>query len=142
MKIESQGLSLNGYVIVVEDDLTLRMVLTDILSELGGQVCGFDNADDALVHLLASHGECSLVIADHGVPGALKGLEFIQMVREKWPHMPTVLTSGFQADGIGDVQPVAFLFKPWTVEELIAAIKSSISQTSAIRQQGADQPRD
>lgn len=141
MKLETDGLSLRGRtVLIVEDDLTLRTVLTDILVELGAGVSGFDNAEDALIHLLENHGDCSLVIADHGVPGTLKGLELLQMVGEKWPEIPAILTSGYQLESLGDGLPIEFLFKPWSVDELTGAITKALARKPGITQQGADQP--
>lgn len=139
MKLEADGLSLRGCrVLVVEDDDTLRMVLTDILAELGAAASGFDNAEDALFHLLENHGDCSLVIADHGVPGTLKGLELLQMVGEKWPEIPTILTSGFQLESFGERLPFEFLFKPWSVDELTAAISRALAKPG-LTQQDVDQ---
>ncbi|MFP3371666.1 response regulator [Pseudomonas sp. SIMBA_068] len=113
----------------MEDDETLNMVLAQILTELGACVASFSNAEDALIGLLENHGACSLVIADHGVPGALKGLEFLQMVAEKWPHIPAILTSGYQLQPTG-APPVTFLFKPWSVEELLSAIGQAMAGDS------------
>ncbi|MGJ7547650.1 response regulator [Pseudomonas alloputida] len=140
MKLEADGLSLRGCtVLVVEDDVTLRMVLTDILAELGGAASGFDNAEDALIHLLENHGDCSLMIADHGVPGTLKGLELLQMVGEKWPEIPTILTSGFQLESLGESLLFEFLFKPWSVDELTAAISRALARNPDITRQDVDQ---
>ena len=140
MRLDADGLSLSGHhVLIVEDDETLNMVLAQILTELGACVASFGNAEDALIGLLENHGACSLVIADHGVPGALKGLEFLQMVAEKWPHIPTILTSGSQLQPTGNAPPVTFLFKPWAVEELLSAIGQAM-RDSVFTPLGADRP--
>ena len=74
-------------------------------------------------------GACSWVIADHGVPEALKGLEFLKLVAKKWPHIPAILTSGYQLQPTG-APPVTFLFKPWSVEELLSAIGQAMAGDS------------
>lgn len=127
MEIDSEGLSLQGRsVVIVEDDTTLRELLADIIGELGGQCSAFANAEDALIHLLENHGACSLIIADHGVPGSIKGTEFLNMVAEKWPGLPAILTSGWKIDRVcNDPLPI-FLFKPWSMSELIQAIKQAL----------------
>lgn len=54
MKLDIEGLSLSGKtVVVVEDDPTLQTLLVDILIELGAVCDAFDNAEDALIHLMA-----------------------------------------------------------------------------------------
>lgn len=42
--------------------------------------------------------DCSLIVVDHGVPGGIKGMEFISMAHERWPGLPAILTSGYQLD--------------------------------------------
>ena len=72
MEFETKGLSLTGMkVLVLEDDQTLRTLVSDIIRELGGDCATFDNADDALIELLEQHGSFSLAIADHGLPGSI-----------------------------------------------------------------------
>jgi DNA-binding NtrC family response regulator len=120
MKLNTEGLSLSGKkVVVVEDDGTLRTVLVDIL-QLGADCDAFTTAEDALIHLMGINGECSFIVADHGVPGSIKGMEFISMVHEKWPGLPAILTSGYQLDASGVTPPVSYLFKPWSLEKLRA----------------------
>ncbi|QHG65186.1 response regulator [Pseudomonas putida] len=123
MKLAVEGLSLLGKtVVVVEDDETLRSLLVDILIELGAECDSFSNSEDALIHLMALKGECSLVVVDHGVPGNIKGMEFISMAHERWPGLPAILTSGYQLDASEVTPPVSFLFKPWSIDELADAI--------------------
>lgn len=130
MLIENNGLSLDGQVIVlVEDDVALRHLAADIITELGGDCLAFESADDALIALLESHGRCSLIIADHGLPGQIKGAEFLTLVNGKWPAIPTILTSGYQLEVAHHRKPSEFLFKPWSLNELIDAM--SLALTSA-----------
>ncbi|MGR6497967.1 response regulator [Pseudomonas fulva] len=128
MQVDNKGLSLDGLtVIVVEDDKTLRQLMTDIVTELGGLCIAFETADDALICLLESHGECSLIIADHGVPGAVKGSEFLDMVNEKWPTIPTILTSGYRLEVGHGRKHFEYLFKPWSLDELIETMTFTLS---------------
>ena len=126
MKFEAEGVALDGRtVVIVEDDATLRSLLSDILGELGADCLEFDNAEDALVRLLELHGNCSLIIADHGVPGSLKGMELISLAHEKWPCLPAIITSGYQLDISSLTPPAFFLFKPWSIDALVTAIKAA-----------------
>lgn len=127
MKLDVEGLSLSGMtVVVVEDDETLRTLLVDILVELGAGCDAFGNAEDALMHLMRLKGECALMVVDHGVPGSIKGMEFISMAHEKWPGLPAILTSGYQLNASEVTPPVIYLFKPWSLEELIVAIDQAL----------------
>ena len=74
MKVNWEGLlPIQGEIVVVEDDPTLRLLMVDIVSEIGATVRQFDSADDALTYLLQAHEKCRMVIADHGVPGQIQG---------------------------------------------------------------------
>lgn len=127
MRLQVKCPALSGLMVtVVEDDPTLRELLVDILTELGASCAAFDNADDALMNLIALKGSCSLMIVDHGVPGSINGTEFILMVHEKWPNIPAILTSGFQLDAQKATPPVSFLFKPWSVDDLVKSINSHL----------------
>lgn len=123
MEIESPSFSLAGcWVVTVEDDETLCTVLTDILSGFGARCSAFNNAEDALVHMLQSQDVPDLVVADHGVPGSIKGLEFAEMVHEKWPEIPVLLMSGFLLDTSESTPPLVFVFKPWSIADLVDAL--------------------
>ena len=99
MYVNWEGLlPIRGGIIIVEDDPTLRELMVNIVEEVGAKALAFETADDALTYLLQAHDECSLVIADHGVPGQIQGTEFIEMVRGKWPTIASILTSGYLID--------------------------------------------
>lgn len=128
MLIKNTGLSLDGMVVIlVEDDVMLRRLAVDIIIELGGVCLAFESADDALIALLERHGTCSLIIADHGLPGQIKGAEFLTLVNGKWPGIPTILTSGYQLEVGHQRKPSEFLFKPWSLDELIDAMSLSLA---------------
>ncbi|MBC3480260.1 response regulator [Pseudomonas sp. P1B16] len=133
MKLDMDRPSLSGMtVVVVEDDETLRTVLVAILAEMGATCVAFGNAEDALIRLLESKGACSLMIVDHGVPGCIKGMEFISMVHEKWPGLPAILTSGFQLDTSTVAPPFSYLFKPWSIDELVATIGRTLASATYV----------
>ena len=49
MNVNWEGLlPISGIVLVIEDDPTLRILMTDILTEIGAQSLAFETADDAL----------------------------------------------------------------------------------------------
>lgn len=123
MNVNWEGLlPIQGEIIVVEDDPTLRMLMVDIVSEIGATVRQFDSADDALTYLLQAHQKCRMVIADHGVPGQIQGTEFIAMVKSRWPSIEAILTSGYALDLATVPSATIYLHKPWSLDELIIAV--------------------
>jgi DNA-binding NtrC family response regulator len=117
-------LPIQGEVVVVEDDPTLRSLMVDIVAEIGAKALAFETADDALTHLLQSHEQCRLVIADHGVPGQIQGIEFIEMVRSRWPSISAILTSGYLIDPETVPASTIYLHKPWSLDDLVIAVTS------------------
>jgi DNA-binding NtrC family response regulator len=115
-------LPINGEIVIVEDEPILRELMREILSEVGAQCVAFSTADDALVHMLTSDTQCVLIIADHGLPGQVQGAEMVELVRGRWPEIPSVITSGWADSFIGLPQGTHFLAKPWTLEELVMTV--------------------
>lgn len=85
-------------VIAIEDDPVVRMLLEETLAEIGFSSLTFDNATSALTHLTNINGDCTLLIADQGLPGGIQGCELIRLAKEQWPSIPSILTSGYAID--------------------------------------------
>ncbi|MBK3485100.1 response regulator [Pseudomonas sp. A1437] len=113
---------IEGLVIVVEDDPSIRLLTVDILSEVGMRTLDFSTADEALTHLLSTSDSCPLVIADQGLPGELQGADFIKIIKEKWPTTATILTSGYALDPSMVPSSTIYLGKPWSMTELMMAV--------------------
>ena len=129
-------LPIQGDVVVIEDDPMLRDLTVDIVTELGAACTAFDNADDALIHLLQLRGACPLVIADHGVPGSIKGMELAMMIHEKWPAMGVILTSGYLLDTAKLPATVVYLLKPWDIDDLVRTIAQLLQPGVPVRKVG------
>ena len=134
MKVNWEGLlPIQGEIIVVEDDPTLRSLMVDIVAEIGAKAVAFETADDALTYLLQAHDQCRLVIADHGVPGQIQGIEFIEMVRGRWPYIAAILTSGYLIDPATVPPSTIYLHKPWSLDDLVIAVTSLLQPDHPIR---------
>lgn len=124
---------LSELVIVVEDDPLLRGLIIDILSEIGLRSQGFDSADGALIHMLSTSHTYSLVIADHRLPGKLKGSDFIAVVKARWPSTATILTSGYSLDPAILPPSTTYLEKPWSMNELVTAVANTLQTDHPLR---------
>ena len=123
MNVNWEGmLPIEGTVIVVEDDATLRPLMADILSEVGAEVLAFETADDALTHMLASHGKYPLVIVDESLIGQIQGIEFIEMAKERWTAVAAILTSGYLIDPTTLPRGTVYLKKPWSLDDLVVSV--------------------
>lgn len=133
MIVQWEGfLPIEGSVIVIEDDPNLRALMEEIVSEVGGKAISFKTADDALTYLLQTHEQCRLVIADHGVPGQIQGIEFIEMVSGRWPSIAAILTSGYLIDPESVPDSSIYLHKPWSLDDLVITMATLLKPGIAI----------
>lgn len=112
--------AINGNVVIVEDDELLQQLLVDIFAELGGCCTAFFTADDALMHMMQTRLPYALLVTDFTLPGQLNGKDLACMVRQRWPNVPVIITTGHDNQiALGLPVEVAFLRKPWSVELMV-----------------------
>jgi CheY-like chemotaxis protein len=80
-------------VLIVEDELLLRMGVADYLRDCGYRVVEADNGDEA-VSVLESDAGIDVVFTDITMPGTLNGFGLAQWVRRERPEVRVILTSG------------------------------------------------
>ena len=80
-------------VLVVEDDMLIRLMITDELRDRGFGVIEAANADEAVI-LLQSQAPVDLVFTDVRMPGSMDGIGLAKLVRETRPELKVVVASG------------------------------------------------
>ena len=117
-----------GTVLLVEDDPLVRLVAERVLRRAGWKVRAAESAEAALAHL-DRYGAPDLLVTDVEMPG-LDGVALARRARADWPGLPVVLASGYAAaaarDEVGGAD-VAFLAKPYTRDELRAAVDGLVA---------------
>src|SRR5262245_4232440 len=81
-------------ILIVEDEVLIRLVLSDYLQECGFKVFEAGNAAEATEILEANRTAIDLVFTDVHLPGDMSGFGLSQWVRVNRPGTPVVLTSG------------------------------------------------
>ena len=115
-------------VMVVDDEVLLRLVAADGLREAGFQVVEACTADEA-VTLLAAGLPCDLVFSDVNMPGSIDGIGLVAHVRKHHPTLPVVLTSGgVAADKLAQAGAVAIVPKPYSVDAVLETIGRVLGQ--------------
>lgn len=82
------SVSVKYAVLVVEDEVLIRLDLVGILEEAGFLTYEAGNAADA-IGILEMHPEVRVVITDIQMPGDMDGLALSHYVRKRWP--PTII---------------------------------------------------
>src|SRR5258706_6612138 len=80
-------------VLVVEDEMLLRMRAVDIVEDAGFRSVEAVNADEAL-SILESRSDISLLFTDIQMPGSMDGLKLAHAVHDRWPSIKIILVSG------------------------------------------------
>jgi CheY-like chemotaxis protein len=107
-------------VLVVEDEMLIRLLISDALRDNGGvEVIEAATADEAWEYLATENGYVDLVFTDHRMPGILTGAQLASRVRDNFPAMQVVVTSGFY-DGTEWAEPI--LKKPYEVDRTVTTL--------------------
>jgi two-component sensor histidine kinase len=117
-------------VLVVEDEMLLRMRAVDIVEDAGFTSLEAVNAEDAMV-LLESRSDIDLLFTDIQLPGAMNGLKLAYAVHERWPSIKIILVSGQVTPGEDD-RPTdsRFFAKPVEVQHMTTELQDMIGRGS------------
>src|SRR5262245_24553947 len=109
-------------VLIVEDELLVRLYAEEILREAGFSTLMAAGADEA-ISMFTDRADISVVFSDVAMPGRVDGSDLARIVRERWPPIGIVLTSGHDETlPAGMEDRATFLPKPYRATELIDAI--------------------
>jgi two-component sensor histidine kinase len=113
-------------VLVVEDEMLLRMRAVDIVEDAGFTPVEAVNADDALA-ILESRSDIKLLFTDIQMPGSMDDLKLAYAVHQRWPLIKIILVSG-QLKLTDDDKPAdsRFFGKPLDVKQMIAELQDMI----------------
>ncbi|WP_407943266.1 hybrid sensor histidine kinase/response regulator [Methylobacterium brachiatum] len=116
-------------VLVVDDEPSVRMLVTDILEDLG--YTAIEAGDSAAgLKLLQSNVRIDLLVTDVGLPGGMNGRQMADAARVTRPSLKVLFITGYAENAIlgnGHLAPgMAVLTKPFPIETMAARIRSMI----------------
>jgi len=114
-------------VLLAEDEALVRMMAADVLRDEGGfKVVEVVNADEALAVLEAT-ADVRALVTDVEMPGSLDGVTLSRVVKQAWPHIGVVVTSGRMAPGPKELPSgTLFIPKPYRPADLVAAVRTAL----------------
>jgi PAS domain S-box-containing protein len=129
-KVDGPNLTKGTGRILVVDDLDLvRDFTQNFLCSAGYEVFVASQGDEALTILERENGAIDLMFTDFNMPGKT-GLELIEEVSARWPHIKFILASGYLDDAererIIEQSGAKILKKPYNVREATALIVNVI----------------
>jgi PAS domain S-box-containing protein len=118
-------------ILLVEDNQSVGRVSTELLQDLGYAIKWADDAKQALKLLAEDERAFDLVFSDVIMPG-MNGVELATIIRERYPHLPVVLTSGYSGV-LAESAHHGFelIQKPYSVEALSRALRRAILENQA-----------
>lgn len=116
-------------VLIVDDEATVRMLITDILEELG--YTAIEAGDSAVgLKVLQSDVRIDLLVTDVGLPGGMNGRQMADAARVTRPDLKVLFITGYAENallGHGRLASgMAVLTKPFAIETMTARIRSMI----------------
>ena len=121
-----------GTILLVEDEDMVRAVAERALTRQGYTVLTAENGEIAL-EVLEKHGRPDLLISDVVMP-QMDGPTMVRHAREKFPDLPILFMSGYAEEQLRksiDLDNVAFLPKPFSVQELAEAARDVLATRRA-----------
>ena len=80
-------------VLIVEDEPLVRLCAVETVEAAGFTVIEAANADEA-IRILESRRDIRVVFTDIHMPGSMDGLKLAHAVRDRWPPIKIIVTSG------------------------------------------------
>jgi CheY-like chemotaxis protein len=113
-------------VLVVEDEGLIRLCAMDMIEEAGFQAIEAADADEA-IRILEGRNDIRAVFTDIQMPGSMDGLRLAQVVRNRWPPVALVVTSGQQTVLESDLPKGGrFLLKPYQATQIKGVLQQLI----------------
>jgi signal transduction histidine kinase len=118
-------------VLVVDDEPTVRMLVADVLQELGYTAIEVTDGNAGL-QVLRSDQRIDLLITDVGLPGGINGRQVADGAREVRPDLKVLFITGYAENAVvgnGHLDPgMQVLAKPFPMEALASRIKDLMAQ--------------
>jgi two-component system, response regulator PdtaR len=114
---------LGPVILIVEDEFLLRLDSAETIESAGFEVIQAANADEAIA-ILKGRPDIHVVFTDIQMPGAMDGLKLARFVRDRWPPIKIVATSGRVMVGDDDLPAGSvFLPKPYRGAQVVATLR-------------------
>jgi DNA-binding NtrC family response regulator len=121
---EELEMGTGGKILVVDDNIDLRIMVSKMLSRLGYEVSSADNAENGLGVLFKN--KFDLVLSDYEMPG-MDGIAFACSVKKSSPRTPVVIMTGAGKDTVYSRKSTAVdevISKPFTLSEIDEMIQN------------------
>lgn len=119
-------------VLIVDDEPTVRMLIIEILEDLG--LAWIEAADSATgLKILQSDARIDLLVSDVGLPGGMNGRQMADAGRAGRPNLPVLFITGYAENAVlnhGHLAPgMAVLTKPFSIESMAERVRAMVEES-------------
>ena len=118
-------------VLVVDDEPSIRMLVADVLTDLGYAVVEVRDGASGL-KVLRSETRVDLLVTDMMLPGGMNGRQLTDAARAARPGLPVLFITGYAENalvGNGQLEPgMQVVTKPFTLDALVRRMKDLLAQ--------------
>jgi two-component system cell cycle sensor histidine kinase/response regulator CckA len=117
-------------VLLVDDEPTIRSAGARIFSRFGYQLMTAEHGGEAVALLEQADPAVDLVVTDMVMP-VMDARQLILVVRRRWPALPVLLSTGYDATRIDQADLALFnglVPKPYTAEEMLRAVRRALDR--------------
>ena len=115
-------------VLIVEDDPDLRSLTAALLEDEKLDTIECESAEAALAVMLMGGCDVAMILADVRLRGVMDGVDLAWEVKQRWPFLPMVLTSGHPRERVRELPPgVAYMSKPWQPLNVLMAAERALA---------------
>jgi DNA-binding NtrC family response regulator len=115
-------------VLIVEDDAELRSLTAALLEDEQLDTIECESAEAALAVMLMGGCDVAMILADVRLRGVMDGVDLAWEVKQRWPFLPMVLTSGHPRECVRELPPgVAYISKPWQPLNVLMAAERALA---------------
>ena len=110
-------------VLFVEDEPLVRLFASDMIEEAGFEVLQAADATDAIV-TLEDRLDVRVVFTDVDMPGGIDGIMLAICIRERWPAIQIIITSGRPwPEGTDLPEDMVFFSKPYRQDRVLETVR-------------------
>lgn len=114
-----------GKILVVDDEVFVRMLVADVLDEAGFEVLEAPDARAALDQLEQA-GNVRVLFTDINMPPGMNGLDLAREVHRRWPQIGLVVASGYERPSPEQIADDGiFVPKPFRPEDIVTAVQAA-----------------
>jgi CheY-like chemotaxis protein len=118
-------------VLVAENEALIRLELADQLRGMGMIVIMVSDADEAIA-MLDTHPEIEVLVTDISMPGSMDGIRLAHHVRDRWPPVKIIVTSGSTGTELSQLPDGSiFLAKPYAPESIEDAMAHVMNKSGS-----------